>query len=176
MTTHSVQYPIGERVRRTEFSDASRADAVASIERTPANVRRAVDGLSDAQLDARYRPGGWTLRQVVHHLADAHAIISTRVRTALTEDSPRVKTWDEAPWAELSDAKSMPIDGSLAILDAVHARLVYLLGTLTPDQWRRTMVHPEWGIFSIDDLIELCSWHGAHHTAHISELRRRSGW
>jgi DinB superfamily len=171
-----LRYPIGPRVRRAVFSDESRAAVIASIEQLPADMRRAVAGLADAHLDTPYRPGGWTVRQVVHHVADAHMVVNTRARIALTEDNPPVKMWDHATWAELSDAKSMPIDDSLAILDAAHRRLVHLLRTLAADQWRRTMTHPEWGVVSIDDLIELCAWHGEHHTAHVTQLRKRSGW
>ncbi|HKV50435.1 MAG TPA: DinB family protein [Gemmatimonadaceae bacterium] len=103
-------------------------------------------------------------------------ILYTRLKIALTEDNPPVKTWCERPWSELPDATQMPVDGSLAILDAVHARLVLVLEALTPDQWSRTMQHPEWGVVSIDWLFNLCVWHGEHHTAHALELRKRSGW
>jgi DinB family protein len=171
-----LRYPIGRYAPHTPFSDASRAATIASIEQTPAKFRRASAGLTDAQLDTPYRPDGWTVRQVVHHLADAHMVLYARTKIALTEDNPPVKMWDEVTWAELLDARSMPIDGSLAIIDAVHARLVHLLETLTPDQFGRTMKHPEWGVVSIDWLVGLCAWHGEHHTAHVSELRKRRGW
>jgi hypothetical protein len=171
-----LRYPIGTFAPRTSFTAESRAGAIASIERMPANLRRAVAGLADAQLDTPYRPGGWTVRQVVHHVADAHMVLYTRVKVAQTEDNPPVKTWDEVTWAELVDAKRMPIDGSLAILDAVHARLVHFLETLAPDRFSRTTTHPDWGVVSIDGLVDLCRWHGDHHTAHISELRKQRGW
>lgn len=174
--TADLRYPIGRHTRRTAFSAESRAATIASIERTPANFRRASAGLTDAQLDTPYRPDGWTVRQVVHHLADAHLVLYTRTKIALTEDNPPVKMWDEVTWAELLDARRMPIDGSLSIIDAVHARLVHLLKTLTPEQFGRTMRHPEWGVVSIDWLADLAAWHGEHHTAHISELRKRRGW
>ncbi|HEY2164929.1 MAG TPA: DinB family protein, partial [Gemmatimonadaceae bacterium] len=119
---------------------------------------------------------GWTVRQVVHHVADAHMVLYTRARTAVTEDNPFVKTWDEERWAELPDAKAMAIDGSLAIIDAVHTRFVHLLRALAAAQWERTMRHPDWGVISIDSLVDLCAWHGKHHTAHVVELRRRNSW
>lgn len=172
----ALRYPIGERATRTVLSSEARAAAIEEIENLPADLHRAVAGLTDAQLDTPYRPDGWTVRQVVHHLADAHSIIATRVRTALTEDDPPVKMWDEVPWAELPDAKAMPIDVSLSIVDAVHARFTYLLRALTPKQFARTSRHPDWGTIPVDYLVDLCVWHGKHHTAQISALRERSGW
>jgi hypothetical protein len=174
--TPEIRYPIGMYAPPKAFTGESRAAVIASIAQTPAELRRAVSGLTDAQLDTTYRPDGWTVRQVVHHLADAHMILYTRTKIALTEDNPAVKTWDEEPWAELADAKVMPIGGSLAVIDAVHARLAHLLETLTPEQLGRTMVHPQWGTITIDRLVDLCAWHGRHHTAHIAELRKRRGW
>lgn len=172
----ALRYPIGKRATRTELSSEARATAIDEIMHLPADLRRVVAGLTDAQLDTPYRPEGWTVRQVVHHLADAHAIIATRVRTALTEDNPPVKMWDEVPWAELPDARAMPIDVSLAMVDAVQARLTYLLKALTPDQFARTSRHPEWGTITVDYLVDLGVWHGKHHTAQIRALRERSGW
>jgi hypothetical protein len=176
MTASDLRYPIGRRVQRDSFSSGTRAATIADIEETPANLRRALVGLTHSQLDTPYRPDGWTIRQVVHHVADAHMVLSTRARTAVTEDNPFVKTWDEARWAELPDAKVMAIDGSLAIIDAVHTRFVHLLRALAAPQWQRTMRHPDWGVLSIDSLVELCAWHGKHHTAHVAELRRRNSW
>jgi hypothetical protein len=171
-----LRYPIGPHAWPRSYCEESRAAAIAAIEAAPANFRRVVTGLTDAQLDTAYRPGGWSVRQLVHHLADAHMVLYTRAKIALTEDNPPVKTWDEQSWAALPDSTSLPIDGSLAILDAVHARFVHLLKTLTPEQFARAMSHPDWGIVSIDGLIDICAWHGRHHTAHASELRRRRGW
>lgn len=175
-TMPALRYPIGEHEPRTVFSSTSRGAAIDDMAQLPANLRRAVAGLTIRQLDTPYRPSGWTVRQVVHHLADAHMILYVRAKIALTEDTPPVKTWGEAPWAELPDATAMPIDDSLALVDAVHARFVYLLKALTPEQFGRTMSHPERGVIPIDELVSLCAWHGRHHTAHISELRKRSGW
>jgi hypothetical protein len=171
----ALRYPIGKRAPRTVFSRASRSAAIDDIAELPPNLRQAVAGLSVAQLDTPYRPGGWTVRQVVHHLADAHVVLYARAKIALTEDNPPVKMWDEVTWAELPDA-AMPIDASLAIVDATHARFVYLLNMLMPDQFGRTMTHPMWGVIPLDELIEICAWHGKHHTAHICALRKRNGW
>lgn len=172
----ALRYPIGKRKSRMVFSAASRATTMDEIEELPACIGDAAGGLTAAQLDTPYRPGGWTVRQVVHHVADAHLVIYVRARIALTEDDPPVKTWDEVTWAELPDAKAMPIDTSLAIIGAVHARLTHLLRALSPDQFARTMRHPEWGVIPLDELIEICAWHGRHHTAHIVRLRERRGW
>lgn len=172
----ALQYPIGKRVPRMAFSSESRAAAIGEMAALPANLRRAIAGLSDAQLDTPYRPGGWTVRQVVHHLPDAHVVLYARTKIALTEDNPAVTLWDEVEWAELPDATAMAIDASLSMADAVHARFVHLLGMLTPDQFRRTLRHPLWGVIPVDDLVEICAWHGRHHVAHICALRTRSGW
>jgi uncharacterized damage-inducible protein DinB len=172
----TLRYPIGKRATRGLLSTEERAAAISEIMRLPADLRRAAAGLADAQLDTPYRPDGWTVRQLVHHLADAHAVMTTRIRTALTEDNPPVKMWDEVPWAELPDAKAMPIDVSLSMVDALHARMTYLLRALTPDQFTRTSRHPEWGTITVDYLVDLCAWHGKHHTAQISGLRERNSW
>jgi DinB family protein len=171
-----LRYPIGKHTPRAAYSNDTRAAAIENIARLPQQLREAIERLSNAQLDAPYRPDGWSVRQVVHHLADAHSILYARVKIALTETNPLVKTWDEASWAELPDAREMPIDDSMTIVGAVHARLAYLLGRLTPCDLSRTMRHPVWGVIPIDQLVDMCDWHGRHHTAHIRALRVRSGW
>src|ERR1019366_1200133 len=140
--TPDLRYPIGKRVPRTSFTDASRAAALKTIAETPANLRRAVTGLNDAQLDTPYRPGGWTVRQLVHHVADSHMHAYMRTRFTLTEENPPVKPYPEAVWAELADAKTMPVESSLAILDGLHARWIRLFESLQPAQFARTMFHP----------------------------------
>jgi hypothetical protein len=171
-----LRFPIGKRTKPAAFTPEWRAKAIATITETPANLRRAVAGLTEAQIDTPYRPGGWTVRQTIHHVADSHMNAVIRVRLALTEVNPPIKPYDESAWAELSDAKSMPIDGSLAIVEAVHARWVHLLKSMKPEQFSRTMFHPEHGELTIDGLLSIYEWHGPHHTAHITELRKRSGW
>lgn len=172
----AVRYPIGKRAPRTAFSAESRKAAIDAVAEMPGNLRRAVAGLTDPQLDTLYRPGGWSVRQVVHHLADAHLVLYARAKLALTDDNPPVALWDEVNWAELPDAKAMAIDASLAIVDAIHARFVHLLRALTAEQCGRTLRHPIWGVIPVDELVEICAWHGKHHVAHICGLRERSGW
>ena len=175
MTTSDLRYPIGRRIPKTEHTPATRTAALAIIVDTPAKLRAAVKGLSDSQLDTPYRPGGWTVRQLVHHVADSHMNAYIRTRLALTEDNPPVKPYDEAKWAELAD-KSLPIEPSLNIVDAVHLRWTTLLKAMAPEDFSRTMFHPEHGKISIDALMEIYAWHGPHHTAHVTELRKREGF
>ena len=171
-----LRYPIGKRVAPASFTPELRASNLKIIDETPAKLRRAVAGLTDAQLDTPYRPGGWTVRQRVHHVADSHMNAYIRTRLALTEDNPPVKPYDEAKWAELPDAKTMPIEGSLNIIEALHARWVHLIRSLTTQDLGRTMFHPEHGKITIDALLAIYAWHGPHHTAHVTELRKRSGF
>ena len=174
--TDDLRFPIGRFTRPASYTDASRAAAIAAIAATPANLRLATNGLTEEQLDTPYRPGGWTVRQVVHHVADSHMNAYCRTRLALTEENPTIKPYDEAKWAELADAKSAPVETSLALLDGIHSRWGTLLDSLTPADFARTMMHPENGPMTIDVLLSLYSWHGAHHTAHITGLRQRSGF
>lgn len=174
--TPDLRYPIGKRVPRSSHTAESRAAAIQVIADTPAKLARAVTGLTAKHLDTPYRPGGWTVRQVVHHVADSHMNAYVRTRLALTEENPPVKPYDEAKWAELPDAKTLPIEGSLAIIAALHERWVHLLRSLPAQQLSRTMNHPEHGALSLDALLEIYAWHGPHHTAHISELRKRESF
>jgi len=169
------RYPVG-KFRRAEANTTDHAAAIAVIAALPANLRSAVAGLSDAQLDTPYREGGWTVRQLVHHLVDSHMNSYVRMRLALTEDWPTIKPYDEKLWAELPDARSAPVDMSLEIIDGLHARWVALLRTLSEDEWQRGYVHPENGRQTLAEAAALYAWHCRHHTAHITELRKRSGW
>lgn len=168
---NDLRYPIG----RFSGAAASRAENLEALRRAPEKLRAAVSGLSDAQLDAPYRDGGWTLRQVVHHLADSHAIAYTRVKLALTEEWPIVKTYDEAAWAKLADSRE-PIGGSLAIFDALHERWMALLKPLQDEDFQRGFVHPEMGRQTLEVSLARYAWHARHHTAHITSLRARQGW
>lgn len=141
----------------------------------PAALRAAVDGLGDAQLDTPYRDGGWTVRQVVHHVADSHMNAYVRVKKALTEDAPVIATYDEARWAELPDAR-LPVAVSLALLGALHARWDVVLRALGPADLARAYRHPELGEVSLRTAVAMYAWHGAHHTAHVTRLRERMGW
>jgi hypothetical protein len=175
--TADLRYPVGKFAAPAEFTAATRAAAIADIAALPDTLRAAVTGLSDAQLDTPYRPGGWTVRQLVHHVADSHVNAYTRIRLALTEENPTIKPYDENKWADLPDAKSLPVEVSLGIVHGIHHRWVALLKTLTPADYARTVVHPEHGRqMSIDFLTAMYAWHSRHHVAHVTELRRREGW
>jgi uncharacterized damage-inducible protein DinB len=172
-----LRYPIGEFAWDGVMTDARRAACVARIAAAPGLLRAAVAGLTDRQLDTPYRPAGWTVRQVVHHVPDSHLNAYIRMRLALTEDTPTIKPYDEARWAELRDARSAPIEVSLALLDALHVRWVSLLQELGPTECARGVRHPEHGrVMSVDELLALYAWHGEHHTAHVMALRTRMGW
>lgn len=175
MTT-DTRYPVGKFQKPDAYSDASRAAAVGSIAALPAALRKAVGGLSEAQLDTAYRDGGWTVRQVVHHLADSHVNAYIRTRFTLTADKPTIMPYPEAVWANLPDAKAAPAETSLAILDGLHARWAALLSAQTPDAFARAFVHPEHGERTLDWMVEMYAWHSRHHTAHVTELRKANSW
>jgi uncharacterized damage-inducible protein DinB len=162
--------------RKPSLSPQERRSAVDAIAATPSALRAAVKGLTDAQLDTPYRPEGWTVRQLVHHVADSHLNAYTRFRLALTEDNPTIKPYDEAAWAELPDARSLPIGVSLDLLDRIHERLVHLLRATQDADFRRTLQHPENGPMTMDSLLAVYAWHGRHHTAHVTGLRERMKW
>jgi uncharacterized damage-inducible protein DinB len=168
------RFPIGEFKKPGRLSDAERRAAIDKIHHAPAALRAAVDGISEAQLDSTYREGSWTLRQVVHHLADSHVNSYMRFRLALTEDHPRIKPYDERKWAELEDARTLPVEVSLELLDALHSRWVALLRSLQPADFERTIDHPENGTMSIDQLLAMYAWHGEHHVAHVRLAREKS--
>jgi hypothetical protein len=142
----------------------------------PENLKKAVSGLSDAQLDTPYRPGGWTVRQVIHHVPDSHMNSYTRFRLALTEDSPLIKPYEEAAWAQLPDARTAPVAPSLMLLEGLHFRFVTLLRSLSEADFAKTFRHPELGEKRLDWTLGLYGWHCLHHTAHITSLRTREGW
>jgi hypothetical protein len=170
------RYPIGRLVLPAEVTAERRQEAINEMASLPAKLRRAVEGLDDAQLDTPYRQGGWTVRQVVHHVPDSHVNAYVRLKLALTEDKPTIKPYDEAAWAELADSKAAPIGSSQTLLDSVHARWDRLWRSLEPKHFARVLVHPEHGERTIDWLLFLYEWHGKHHTAHITELRKQKGW
>jgi uncharacterized damage-inducible protein DinB len=170
------RFPIGKPVRVENPDPAQIGEWLTTIEETPAKLREAVHGLAEEQLDTPYREGGWTVRQVIHHVADSHMQSYSRFRFALTEASPAIKPYDEAAWAELPDAKSAPVEISLALLDALHYRWMILLRSLDRDSLRRVFLHPDLGPMSLADAAALYAWHGRHHTAHITALRQRLAW
>ncbi|MBC8084118.1 MAG: bacillithiol transferase BstA [Hymenobacter sp.] len=177
-TSPDLRYPIGHPMLPTGPLDAGgRTAHVAHIALLPDQVRAAVTGLSAAQLDTPYRPGGWTVRQVIHHLPDSHLNCYTRFRLALTEAHPTVRPYDEQAWAELPDIAATPPAVSLALLEALHIRWTLLLRHLDDEQWQRTFYHP--GMqrdFTLDQALVQYAWHGRHHLAHITSLRERFGW
>lgn len=171
-----LSYPIGKFDWSAPVPPEARRPAIEDIAEAPARLREAVRGLDAAQLDTPYRPDGWTVRQVVHHVADSHVNSYIRFRLALTEDSPLIKPYDQVAWAALPDARTAPVELSLALLDGLHSRWAALLGTLTDAEFARTFRHPEIGTVRLDTNLALYAWHGRHHTAHITGLRQRSGW
>ena len=171
-----LRYPIGDFQFSGQVTDNDRRRSIDIVENTPAKMRAAVKGLSHKQLDIPYRPGGWTVRQVVHHVPDSHLNAYIRFKLALTEDVPTIKTYDEHSWAKLEDSKSTPIETSLTLLESLHTRMTVLLRSLTSADFARQFNHPERGPMTIDSLLALYAWHGPHHVAHITGLRKREGW
>lgn len=170
-----LRYPIGEFTLPARLSLADRPLAIRDVEETPWRLQTAVEGLSDSQLDTSYRPGGWSVRQVVHHLPDSHMNSYIRLKRSLTEDTPTVTTYDEAAWAELPDSAA-PIQRSMALLEHLHERWVYLWQRLRDSDWERRLRHPDLGEMRVDELLAFYAWHGKHHVAHITTLRNREGW
>jgi uncharacterized damage-inducible protein DinB len=172
-----LRYPIGEFERRDELNADERRTMIDTIAAAPARMREAVSGLSEAQLDTPYRDGGWTVRQVIHHVPDSHLNAYIRLKLALTENDPAIRPYDEGLWAELADSKETPVEVSLTLLESLHARWVTLLRSLQESDFRRTLRHPEHsGILTVDWLISMYAWHSRHHVGHVTALRERSGW
>ena len=166
----TLRYPVGPLPRDGAPLDArTRGEHLAILEQTPATIRELVERLGDAALDTPYRPGGWTVRQVVHHVPDSHMNAYIRMKFAATEDAPAIKAYDETKWAELPEAKSGPADMSVALLDALHRRWVMFLRALTDDDFAKVYVHPELGPVRIDEGVALYAWHCRHHAAHIKQ-------
>ena len=170
-----LRYPIGPDVAPVSTTPAERAARIDAIASLPAELHAAVRGLTEAQLDTPYRAGGWRVRQVVHHIADSHANAYIRFKLALTENNPVIKPYDEARWAELAD-NSLPIENSLRLVEALHKRWATVLRSLAPADFARTFQHPERGSQTLDVALASYVWHGRHHTAHITALRKREGW
>ena len=170
------RYPVGDFKMPAHVTNEARAEAIREIASTPEKLRAAVKGLNDTQLDTPYREGGWTVRQVVHHVADSHVNAYIRLRLALTENSPTIKPYEEGAWAKLEDAEHAPVEVSLRLIDPLHERWARLLQSLKADDFARKLVHPEHGGRTVDWLVQLYAWHGRHHTAHITELKKQKGW
>jgi len=171
-----LRYPIGSFTFAPGATPLQRRASIREIADAPHALRDAVAGLDDAQLDTPYRPGGWTVRQVVHHVPDSHLNAYIRFKLALTEDTPTIRPYDEAAWARVADTARTPIDVSLALLDALHQRWRILLDTMGDADFARELVHPEHGTITLDWMLQLYAWHGRHHVAHVTALRAREGW
>ena len=170
------RYPIGKFSFEGPLTAEQKKQYLNDIEQTPARLRAAVRGLSEQQLNTPYREGGWTVRQLAHHVPDSHMNAYIRFKLALTEDEPTIRPYMEDRWAELPESKQAPIDVSLALLDSLHERWALVLRNISDAGWKRTFRHPEMGLLSLEKTLALYSWHGRHHVAHVTSLRERMGW
>jgi uncharacterized damage-inducible protein DinB len=175
MTT-DLRYPIGPFESRTTLTADERRTMIEDIAAAPALLRKAVHDLEDEQLDTPYRDGGWTVRQVVHHLGDSHLNAYIRLKLALTEDEPTIKPYDEAAWATLGDSVSTPITVSVTLLESLHERWMHVFRAMSAADFARTFRHPDHGAVTLDWLVAMYSWHSRHHVGHITALRERRGW
>ena len=173
--TRDLRYPVGRFDPAAPVSPDMRDPAIKIVEELPIRMRAAVAALTDAELETPYRPGGWTVRQVVHHVADSHMNGYIRTKLALTEHEPTIKPYDQDAWAPLPDSR-LPIEISLGILDAVHARWTAVWRSLVPAQFERRFYHPEIGLTNLDAQLQGYAWHSRHHVEHIMALREREGW
>jgi len=171
-----LRYPIGPFSWKGTNTPEQRTHLIDEIAETPERLRRAVTGLSVDQLDTTYRPGGWTVRQVVHHVPDSHMNSYIRFKLAVTEEAPTIKPYDEERWSLLDDVRKVPIEVSLTLLESLHQRWVALLGSLAPHDFQKIFRHPQLGEVSLDKNLALYAWHGPHHIAHITSLSERMGW
>jgi hypothetical protein len=171
-----ARYPIGRFTPDPSPTQDTRNRHIEQISGLPGRMRQAIAGLTKDQLDTPYRDGGWTIRQVVHHVPDSHLNAYVRFKWTMTEDAPTIKAYDETAWAELQDSELTPVDVSLTLLESLHARWTVLLRSLRPEDFQRRFIHPDSGPHDLDWLLGLYSWHGNHHVAHITSLRERMGW
>lgn len=171
-----LRYPVGRFQRPASLTPDQRRAAIQTIASAPMNLRAAVRDLDDAKLDTPYRPDGWTVRQVVHHVPDSHMNAFIRFKLALTEDTPTIKPYDEAAWAKLADAHTTPIETSLTLLDCIHDRWLRVLHAMSPADFERRLNHPENGMMNLDQMLALYEWHSKHHVGHVRSLRDRNGW
>jgi hypothetical protein len=175
-TAPDLRFPIGKPERPASLDGAGRDACIAQIEDLPRLVRETVAGMSESQLDTRYRPEGWTVRQVVHHLVDSHINSYVRYKLTLTEDVPLIKPYKEALWAELPEARTGDVEISLVLLEALHRRWVIMLRAMSEEEFARKFRHPEMGEMRLDTILSVYAWHGRHHVAHITGLKQRMGW
>ena len=171
-----LRYPIGKFNFDAPVAESDYPRLIGEVAATPGALRSAVAGMSRDQVETPYRPGGWTVKQVVHHLPDSHMNAYTRFKLALTEDEPAVRAYEEAKWAELSDSQRVPVEVSLDLLEALHLRWVPLLRGMDGADFQRRLRHPVRGLMTLAQLLGMYAWHGRHHVAHITRLRAREGW
>jgi hypothetical protein len=174
--TPDPRYPIGKPELEAHLSPEKRRQLIDTIAQTPAQLRAAVAGLTAQQLDTPYRDGGWTIRQVIHHLPDSHMNAFIRTKLTITEDNPTIKAYDEDAWAKLGDVPATPVEVSLQLLENLHQRWDILLRSIRPEYFSRTFQHPERGALTLDQNLGIYAWHGQHHVAHITALKQRMGW
>lgn len=173
--SENLSYPIG-KFQPIEVTEDLRSQFIGTIEGLPKKLREAVAGLSEEQLETAYRPDGWTVKQVVHHVADSHANSFIRFKLGITEDVPAIKPYMEDKWAELADSKHAPIELSLSMIDGLHARWGLILNAMSAEDFERNLFHPEHGEVSLNYMLSLYDWHCRHHLAHITELKKRNNW
>lgn len=173
--SNDLRFPVGKFDRNVEITTEKRAELIRAIAELPQKIVEAVEGLSDEQLDTPYRPEGWTVRQTVHHVADSHINSLCRFKLAMTEENPTIRPYDEARWAELADS-TLPVDVSLKIIEGVHRRWTVLLESMTDEDFKRPLNHPDSGAWTVEGFLALYAWHSLHHTAHITRLRERNDW
>jgi hypothetical protein len=177
MNQEQLKYPIGKFEMPVELTVDILEQWISDIALFPERLRNEVEHLNEEQLDTLYRPEGWTIRQVVHHCADSHMNSLTRLKLTLTEDSPTIRPYFEARWAELPDSKSMPVEPSLKMIEGIHERWVTILRSLTEEQYKRVFIHPEHGRqFRVDQNVAIYAWHCNHHLAHITKTKKRLNW
>ncbi|MBS4028901.1 MAG: putative metal-dependent hydrolase [Ignavibacteriales bacterium] len=173
---NDIRFPIGKFQNKETITETERIQCIQHIADCPQILRAVIRGFSDEQFNTPYRDGGWTVKQVVHHLADSHMNAYVRFKLALTENEPLIKTYEESLWAELFDAKNARVETSLQLLESLHTRWVMFLRSLSPTDFSKTFRHPDSGIKKIDFLVQMYAWHSQHHVAHITSLRERMGW
>ena len=172
---NDLRFPIGKFDKNIEITSEMRSGFIQTIADLPQLLTKAVEGLTEEQLETPYRPGGWTVRQTVHHVGDSHLNSLCRFKLALTEDAPTIRPYEEARWAELADSR-LPVEVSLKMLEAIHLRWTTLLNSMTDEDFGRKLIHPDSGEFTLEQMLALYDWHSRHHTAHITSLIERKGW
>jgi uncharacterized damage-inducible protein DinB len=175
-THNDERFPTGTFTFDPGVTSETRRLAITAIREAPSALRAAVRGLTEPQLNTPYREGGWTVRQVVHHVPESHMNAYIRFKLALTEDNPTIKPYEEDAWSKLGDVPHVPVETSLRLLDALHERWIALLESLAPEDFERPLVHPAMGAMTLDHLLQMYAWHGRHHVAHVTTLRARKGW